>query len=354
MMNISVTKNEHPGVMPAADVLGFGEYFSDHMFVMDYNDAQGWHDARIVPYGPLSLSPAATVFHYGAEVFEGMKAYRRPDGGIQMFRPWENIARLNRSCDRLGLPKVNPDDMLEALHALISIDRDWVPKEPGTSMYIRPFLFGTDTSLSLHGVHTAMLVVILSPVGSYFKEGLRPVKIVVETEDVRAVRGGTGEAKCGGNYGAANRAGERAIEMGYSQVLWMDAIEHKYVEEGGGMNVMFKIAGTVVTPMLNGSILPGVTRKSCVEMMRSWGMNVEERRVGIDELVAAAENGTLEEAWCVGTAAVVSPIGELTYQGKTFIVNDFKIGETSQKLYDRLTALQWGKEPDTFGWTDVI
>ena len=353
-MKISVTKCAKPGVMPPVDQLGFGNYFTDHMFIMDYDEQNGWHDARIVPYGPLTLSPAATVFHYGAEVFEGMKAYRRPDGGVQLFRPWDNIARLNRSCDRLGLPQLNPDDGLQAVRALVTLDQDWVPSEPGTSLYIRPFLFGADPKLGLHGVHSAMFVIIMSPVGSYFAEGLKPVKIMVETEDVRAVRGGTGEAKCGGNYGAANRAGERAVEKGFSQVLWLDALQHKYVEEGGGMNVMFKIDGKVVTPMLTGSILDGITRRSCIALLKSWGMPVEERLVSVDELAQAAENGTLEEAWCVGTAAVISPIGEISYHDKPYVINDFKIGATSQMLYDRLTGLQWGKEPDPFGWTDPI
>ena len=353
-MKISVTKCEKRGVMPPVEKLGFGNYFTDHMFIMDYDEQNGWHDARIVPYGPLTLSPAATVFHYGAEVFEGMKAYRRPDGGVQLFRPWDNIARLNRSCDRLGLPQLNPDDGLQAVRELVELDQDWVPSEPGTSLYIRPFLFGADPKLGLHGVHSAMFVIIMSPVGSYFAEGLKPVKIMVETEDVRAVRGGTGEAKCGGNYGAANRAGERAVEKGFSQVLWLDALQHKYVEEGGGMNVMFKIAGKVVTPMLTGSILDGITRRSCIAMLKSWGMPVEERLISVDELVQAAENGTLEEAWCVGTAAVISPIGEISYHDKPYVINDFKTGETSQMLYDRLTGLQWGKEPDPFGWTDPL
>ena len=350
-MNITVTKTTHPGTLPPADTLGFGSVFTDHMFVMDYTEQAGWHDARIVPYGPLSLSPATSVLHYGTEVFEGMKAYRRPDGGVQLFRPWDNVERLNKSCERLSLPQLDPDDALEAIRRLVEVDQDWVPSAPGTSLYIRPFLFSTDPDLALHGVHQAMFVVILSPVGSYFKNGLEPVKIMVETEDVRAVRGGTGEAKCGGNYGAANRAGDRAIEKGFSQVLWLDGVERKYVEEGGGMNVMFKIAGKVVTPMLTGSILNGVTRRSCIALLKSWGMPVEERLLSVDELFDAAKAGTLEEAWCVGTAAVVSPIGKLYYQEQGYVVNGGRIGELSQKLYDELTGIQWGKRDDPFGWT---
>ncbi len=353
-MNIRIEKNPHHGTLPPADQLGFGTVFTDHMFIMDYTEEQGWHDARVVLYGPIQVSPAASVLHYGTEVFEGLKAYRRPDGGVQLFRPWENVARLNRSCERLGLPQIDPDDGLQAIKTVVEVDQDWVPSDPGTSLYIRPFLFSTDPTLALHGVHEAMFVVILSPSGSYFKDGLTPVPIMVETEDVRAVRGGTGEAKCGGNYAAANRAGDKAIEKGFSQVLWLDGVERKYVEEGGGMNVMFKINGKVVTPMLTGSILRGVTRKSCIELLKSWGVEVEERLLSVDELFDAAQSGALQEAWCVGTAAVISPIGELAWGDRDYKVNNGEIGQLSQKLYDELTGIQWGTKPDPFGWTCKI
>ena len=353
-MNITITKTTHPGTLPPSDQLGFGTVFTDHMFLMDYSADKGWHDARVVPYGPITMSPAASVLHYGTEVFEGMKAYRRPDGGVQLFRPWENVARLNRSCERLGLPQLDPDDALQAIKTVVKVDENWVPSDPGTSLYIRPFLYGTDPTLALHGVHEATFAIILSPSGSYFKNGLQPVPIMVETEDVRAVRGGTGEAKCGGNYGAANRAGDRAIEKGFSQVLWLDGVERKYVEEGGGMNVMFKINGTVVTPALTGSILRGVTRKSAIELLKSWGVPVEERLLSVDELFDATASGALEEAWCIGTAAVISPIGELSWGDRDYKVNDNKIGALSQKLYDELTGIQWGKLPDELGWTVKI
>ena len=353
-MNITITKTTHPGTLPPSDQLGFGTVFTDHMFLMDYSADKGWHDARVVPYGPITMSPAASVLHYGTEVFEGMKAYRRPDGGVQLFRPWENVARLNRSCERLGLPQLDPDDALQAIKTVVKVDENWVPSDPGTSLYIRPFLYGTDPTLALHGVHEATFAIILSPSGSYFKNGLQPVPIMVETEDVRAVRGGTGEAKCGGNYGAANRAGDRAIEKGFSQVLWLDGVERKYVEEGGGMNVMFKIGGTVVTPALTGSILRGITRKSSIELIKSWGVPVEERLLSVDELFKAAESGALEEAWCVGTAAVVSPIGALSWNGKDYPINDGKIGALSRRLYDELTGIQWGTKPDPFGWVCPI
>ena len=350
-MYISITKTTHPGTLLPSDQLGFGIHYTDHMFIMDYSDEKGWYDPRIVPFQNISLSPAACVFHYGAEVFEGLKAYRRPDGEVQLFRPWDNMERMKNSAIRLGLPVVPPENALEAVKALVKVDERWVPSDPGTSLYIRPFLYGTDAKLGLHGVHTAQFIIILSPVGSYFDNGMEPVKIIVETEDVRAVRGGTGEAKCGGNYAAANRAGDKAIEKGYSQVLWLDGVERKYVEEGGGMNVMFKINGTVVTPMLTGSILRGVTRKSCIELLKSWGVPVEERLLSVDELFEAAKSGALEEAWCVGTAAVISPIGELAWGDEKYEVNHNQIGALSQKLYDELTGIQWGTKPDPFGWT---
>ena len=353
-MKFPVTKNPNPGTMPPADKLGFGSVFSDHMFIMDYSGKEGWHDPRIVPFGPLSLSPAASVFHYAGEVFEGLKAYRRKDGKVQLFRHDANVERLNNSAERIGLPLVPADIAMAAIEQLVEVDQAWVPSAPGTSLYIRPFLFYTDPELSLHGVHQAMFVIILSPSGSYYAEGLNPVKIMLETEDVRAVRGGTGYTKCGGNYAASNRAGDRAMEKGYSQVLWLDGVERKYVEEVGAMNVMFKIDGKVVTPALTGSILPGITRRSCIQMLKAWGVEVEERLVSIDELVEAAQNGKLEEAWGTGTAAVISPIGELCYKDVKYIVNDFKIGPTAQKLYDELTGLQWGDKPDPFGWTKVI
>ena len=338
-MNITITKTTHPGTLPPSDQLGFGTVFTDHMFLMDYSADKGWHDARVVPYGPITMSPAASVLHYGTEVFEGMKAYRRPDGGVQLFRPWENVARLNRSCERLGLPQLDPDDALQAIKTVVKVDENWVPSDPGTSLYIRPFLYGTDPTLALHGVHEATFAIILSPSGSYFKNGLQPVPIMVETEDVRAVRGGTGD---------------RAIEKGFSQVLWLDGVERKYVEEGGGMNVMFKINGTVVTPALTGSILRGVTRKSAIELLKSWGVPVEERLLSVDELFDAAASGALEEAWCIGTAAVISPIGELSWGDRDYKVNDNKIGALSQKLYDELTGIQWGTKPDPFGWVCPI
>ncbi|MBR2621722.1 MAG: branched-chain amino acid aminotransferase, partial [Clostridia bacterium] len=311
-------------------------------------------DARIVPFANLSLHPAATVFHYGAEVFEGMKAYRRADGKVQLFRPMENVKRLNSSAERLCLPQINEQDALEAIMKFVEVEQDWVPSNPGTSLYLRPFLFGSDEQLGLHTIQNAMFIIIASPVGSYYAAGINPVKIMIETEDVRAVKGGTGYTKCGGNYAASNRAAARAEEKGYSQVLWLDGIHRKYIEEVGAMNVMFRIGDEIVTPELSGSILPGITRKSCLDVLRNEGYKVSERKISVDELVEAMQNGTLKEAWGCGTAAVVSPIGELAYGNIKYTVNNFEIGEVTQHLYNTLTGIQWGKTPDTYGWTVEI
>lgn len=349
-MEIRFEKTSCPKGKPEASQLGFGKYFTDHMFLMDYSREQGWHNARIVPFGNLSLHPACTALHYGAEIFEGLKAYRRADGGIQLFRPIENARRMRNSAERLCLPQLPEEDFLAALTAFVRTERDWTPSAPGTSLYLRPFLFGNDETLGVHAVHNAVFCIIASPVGSYYKEGINPVRIMIEDQDVRAVRGGTGYAKCGGNYAASNRAGERAEEKGYSQVLWLDGVERRYIEEVGAMNVMFKISGEIVTPKLTGSILPGVTRMSCIELLRRQGYTVQERLLSVDELATAMADGSLEEAWGCGTAAVVSPIGELCYQDVKYTIGGGKIGPITQYLYDTLTGLQWGRLEDPFGW----
>jgi len=352
---ITITKTTAPKAKPTDESkLGFGKIFTDHMFLMEYTEGQGWHDGRVVPFGPIPLHPASTVLHYGAEIFEGMKAYRAADGTIRMFRPMENVRRMNRSAQRLCLPELDEEGFLDILNTMVELEKDWVPHSEGTSLYIRPFLYGDDPHLGVHAVKRAVFCLICSPVGAYYAEGLNPVKIAIESEDVRAVRGGTGYAKCGGNYAASLRAGKRAEEKGYTQVLWLDGVERKYIEEVGAMNVMFKIGGKIVTPALSGSILPGITRKSCLELMQSWGYEVQERQISIDELLAAAENGTLEEAWGTGTAAVVSPIGQLFYGGVTHTICNNEIGELTQKLYDELTGIQWGKRDDPFGWSHIV
>ncbi|MBR4086461.1 MAG: branched-chain amino acid aminotransferase [Clostridia bacterium] len=353
--DIKVTLTQTPKAKPEDESkLGFGKIFTDHMFLMDYNAESGWTDARIVPFGPLPIHPASTVLHYGAEVFEGMKAYRTAEGKIQLFRPMENVRRLNNSAERLCLPELDEEGCLDIIKTLVELEKDWVPHSEGTSLYIRPYLFGNDPHLGVHAVKNATFAIICSPVGAYYAEGLNPVKIAIESEDVRAVRGGTGYAKCGGNYAASLRAGERAERNGYTQVLWLDGVDRKYIEEVGAMNVMFKINGKIITPALTGSVLPGITRKSCVELLKDWGYEVEERLFSVDELFAAVENDELEEAWGTGTAAVVSPIGNLFYKGKEYTVSDNKIGELTQKLYDNLTGIQWGKKDDTHGWIEPV
>ena len=280
-----------------------------------------------------------------------MKAYRATDGSIRLFRPMENIKRLNNSAERLCLPQIDEEGCLDILNTIVELEKDWVPHSEGTSLYLRPFLYGNDPHLGVHAVSNAVFAVICSPVGAYYATGLNPVSIAIESQDVRAVRGGTGYAKCGGNYAASLRAGKRAEEKGYNQVLWLDGVERKYIEEVGAMNVMFKIDGKIITPELTGSVLPGITRKSSIELLRSWGYEVEERLFSVDELFEAVENGTLEEAWGTGTAAVVSPIGHLFYNNKEYTISDNKIGPLTQKLYDELTAIQWGKAEDKFGWS---
>ncbi len=349
-MNIRFEKTTSPKEKPQDNTLGFGKIFTDHMFLMNYDPENGWHDARIVPFQNLSLHPAATVLHYGSEIFEGLKAYRRADGGVQLFRPLENIRRMNNSAERLCLPQIPEEDALEALTTFVRTEADWTPHSEGTSLYLRPFMFGNDESLGVHTVHHALFVIIASPVGSYYAEGINPVRIMIEDEDVRAVRGGTGYAKCGGNYAASNRAGERAAQKGYSQVLWLDGVERKYIEEVGAMNVMFLIGDEVVTPKLTGSILPGITRKSCIEILQKEGYKVSERLLSVEELSNAMKDGTLKEAWGCGTAAVVSPIGELLYKDQKYVVNGGKIGKLTQHLYDTLTGIQWGKTADPYGW----
>lgn len=349
-MEIKITKAQNKTTLPQESTLGFGKVFTDHMFIMDYEMGKGWHNARIVPFGYLSIHPASTVLHYGSEIFEGLKAYRTESGEIRLFRPMENIRRMNASADRMCLPKIDENDFLEALTTFVELEKDFVPHSFGTSLYLRPYMFGNDETLGVHTVHKATFMIIASPSGSYYAEGINPVKILIESEDVRAVKGGTGAVKCGGNYAASNRAGEKAAQKGYSQVLWLDGVHRKYIEEVGAMNVMFKINGEIVTPELTGSILPGITRKSCIEVLKKMGYKVSERLISVDELIEALKTGKLEEAWGCGTAAVVSPIGRFYYNDVEYDVNNGQIGEVTQKLYDTLTGIQWGKLSDDFGW----
>lgn len=336
---------------PKADSLGFGRHFTDYMFVMDYHSDKGWHDPRIIPYQPLTLEPSSMVFHYGQAIFEGLKAYKTEDGSIQLFRPEKNMKRFNESCDRLCIPQLDEEFLLSAIKELILLEKDWVPAGIGTSLYIRPFIFATEPYLGVRPAVQYKLLVILSPVGAYYGDQLSPVKIYVEEHFVRAVVGGVGHVKTAGNYAASLKAQEIAEANGYAQILWLDAKENKYVEEVGSMNIFFKINGEVVTPKLNGSILNGVTRDSVIQLLQYWNVPVREEKISIEEIFAAHERGELEEVFGSGTAAVISPVGELSWNEKTIVINDRQIGELSQRIYDEVTGIQLGKKEDPFNWT---
>ena len=355
MVDIKITRASVLKEKPASSTLVFGKSMTDHMFIVDYDEGQGWHDPRIVPYGPLSLEPSCMVFHYAQELFEGMKAYRTPEGKVQLFRPMENALRFDSSCERMCVPAIDPDFFVDAVKALVKVDQAWVPNKKGASLYIRPFVFATDPSLGVHASHSYLFVIILCPVGSYYAEGINPVKIYVEDVDVRAVRGGTGYTKCGGNYAASLRAGERAEEKGYSQVLWLDGVERKYVEEVGSMNCFFKIDGVIRTAPCVGTVLPGITRMSCIELLEKWGYKVDcESRLPIADVIRAGKEGKLEEVFGTGTAAVISPVGELRYEDEVLTINGFQTGPVTQRLYDTLTGIQWGTLPDDMGWTQEV
>ena len=351
MEKIRIEKSAVLKEKPAIEGISFGTYFSDHMFLLDYEGEKGWHDPRVVPFANFEISPAAAVFHYAQEIFEGMKAYRGPEGEVLLFRPLENARRLNSSAERICIPQVPEDIFMEGLKALLDLDKDWIPDAPDTSLYIRPFIIATSPQLGVHASKSYLFAIITCPVGSYYPEGLNPVRILIENSDVRAVRGGTGYTKCGGNYAASIRAAARAEKLGYSQVLWLDGITRRNVEEVGSMNVMFKVDGKIITPALTGSVLPGITRKSCIELIKSLGLELEEREFSVDELIAAAKDGKLEEAWGTGTAAVISPIGEVAFDGVRYEVGGGRIGTLTQKLYDTITGIQWGKTEDKFAWS---
>lgn len=346
-INLATTRKEKP----AFDKLEFGRTFTDHMFIMDYTEGKGWHDPRIVPYQPITLDPAATIFHYGQTVFEGLKAYLTQDEKVFLFRPNKNFERLNRSSARLCMPELDEELALEALKELIRVDRDWVPNLEGTSLYIRPFIISTEVHLGVSASLNYQFIIILSPVGAYYKEGINPVRIAVETEYVRAVKGGTGDAKTAGNYAGSLKAQEVSGKAGYSQVLWLDGKEKKYIEEVGSMNVFFKINGEIITPELNGSILQGVTRDSIIQLLKHWNLPIVERKISMDEVYQASLDGKLEEAFGTGTAAVISPIGEFSWKNEKLIVNNGQTGQLAKKLYETLTGIQNGTEEDPFGWT---
>ena len=353
-MEIKIERAKTLKEKPDQNNLGFGTYFTDHMFMMDYTEGVGWHDARIVPYAPIAMDPATMVLHYAQETFEGLKAYRNPKGEITLFRPEMNARRMINSNKRICMAELPEDMFVEAVEAIVKYEQDWIPTAKDTSLYIRPFMFASEASVGVHPAKSYTFVIILSPVGSYYPEGVNPVKIWVEDEYVRAVKGGTGFTKCGGNYAASIAAQVKAESHGYTQVLWLDGVHRKYVEEVGTMNVMFLIDDTVVTAPLEGSVLPGVTRDSIIHILKDWGYKVEERELSIDELVEAGRNGKLREAFGTGTAAVISPVGQLYYKGEEIVINDFKTGELTQKLYDTLTGIQWGRLEDKYGWVRYI
>ncbi len=353
-MKISVSKATKLGEKPEDSKLGFGTIFTDHMFNMDYNRQQGWHNPRIEPYSPLTMDPSTMVLHYGQAIFEGLKAFYGENGRIRLFRPRDNFERLNRSARALCIPEFDGDFLLEALKQLLDIERDWVPKSVGTALYIRPTAIATDPFLGVRASHTYRYFVILSPVGAYYKEGFNPVKIWVTTDHVRAVRGGLGEAKTPGNYAASLYAGEAAHQQGFSQVLWLDGVEQKYVEEVGSMNIFFVIDGALITPALNGSILPGITRDSVIQLARKWGIPVFEQQISIDEVVKAHHAGKLEEIFGSGTAAVISPVGEMKYGQETIQVGHGQPGPMAQRFFKAIQDIQYGHAEDEMGWIETL
>ena len=349
---IRITRAAAKKARPKDKDLTFGTVFTDHMFVMNFQEEKGWYDPRIEPYGPLSLDPAAAVLHYAQAVFDGLKAFRGKDGTVRLFRPQKHIARMNNSAKRMCIPPLDPEMALKSLVALVGLEKEWVPSTVGTSLYVRPTIIANEAFLGVRPAHSYIYYVILSPVGAYYPEGMNPVKILVVDKYVRAVEGGVGAAKTSGNYAASLYAAEEAKHAGFTQVLWLDGRERKYLDEVGTMNIMLKIADEVITPPLtSGTILPGVTRDSALTLMREWGLRVAERQVSIDEVAQAAHRGTLKEVWGTGTAAVISPVGELAYKGERIVVNQGRIGELTQKLYDAIVGIQYATARDTHGWT---
>jgi len=353
-MKLTITKADQLKTKPDDSKLGFGTIFTDHMFNMDYNPQEGWHNPRIEPYASIDMDPATMVLHYGQGVFEGLKAYRTETGDVQLFRPKDNFKRMNNSSRLLCIPQIDEDFAIDALKKLLTIEKDWVPSAPGTSLYIRPTIIATDPFLGVRASHTYRFFIILSPVGAYYPEGFNPVKIWVTRNHVRAVRGGVGEAKTPGNYAASLYAGEQAHKQGYTQVLWLDGIEQEYIEEVGAMNIFFVIKGELITPMLTGSILPGITRDSVINLAKMWGIKVSERKIGISEVIDVHAAGELDEIFGSGTAAVISPVGEIKYGDTVLTVSNGKVGAMAKKFYKELTDIQYGKTKDHAGWIEPI
>ena len=354
MMQLTITKSQRLKPKPDEANLGFGTIFTDHMFNTDYSIEKGWHNPRIEPYAPISMDPSTMVLHYGQAVFEGLKAYRTGSGGIQLFRPADNFKRMNRSGKQLCIPAFDEDAALDALKQLLKLEKDWVPSAPGTSLYIRPTIVATDPFLGVRASFTYRFFIILSPVGAYYPEGFNPVKIWVTKEHVRAVRGGVGEAKTPGNYAASLLAGEKAHSEGYTQVLWLDGVEQKFIEEVGAMNIFFVLDEEIITPELSGSILPGITRTSVIKLAKHWGMKVSERKISIDEVMKAWRSGKLTEIFGSGTAAVISPVGELKYGDDIVSVGNGGVGPVAQRLFDAIQGIQYGNTEDPMGWIEPV
>ena len=352
-----VTRNPNPKPKPDPNDLVFGKQFTDHMFVMDYDEGQGWHDGKIVPYGDISISPASSVLHYAQMMFEGMKAYKTEDGHILLFRPEMNARRLNRTNERICMPQMDEELFVAAVKATVKEDADWVPAAPFTSLYVRPFIIADDPALGVKSAKHFRFMIILAPSGPYYAANrgkLSTTRIFVEDEYIRAAHGGTGFAKVGGNYAGSLRASQKAYECDCNDVLWLDAIEHKYIEEVGSSNAFFVIGDEVVTAPLAGTILPGITRDSVLTLLREWGVPASERKLAIDEVIDAAKKGELKEAFASGTAAVISPMGLLRYLGEEYVISDRKVGALSQRIYDTISGIQTGKIADTRGWTQRV
>lgn len=353
MMEIRIEKATTLKAKPDVSKIGFGTHFTDHMFLMDYEEGRGWHDPRIVPFHDITVSPANTTLHYGQAIFDGLKAYRRGDW-VSIFRARDHVRRINVSAKILDIPEVPFDTVLDGLKQLIKLERDWIPQGEGQSLYIRPFIFADDPYLGVRVSKTYKFMIILSPVAAYYAHGFAPVKIMVEDKYVRAVRGGLGAAKTPANYAASLHAGLIAHDKGYDQVLWLDGIERKYIEEVGSMNILFKINGEIVTPELDGSILDGITRRTVLAVAKDWGVPAVERKISIDEVIAAHENGTLEEVFGSGTAAVISPVGALEYKGREYVINGGGIGEFAQRMFDYIDKLHIGAVEDKFGFNEIV
>lgn len=334
--------------------LVFGKSFTDHMFLMDYRNGRGWHDPRVVPHQAICLDPAAMVLHYGQGIFEGMKAYRTRDNRIHLFRPRQNFERMNRSAQRLCMPTIDVDDQMTILKTLLRTDHEWIPKARGSSLYIRPTMIASEPHIGVRPANEYIYFIIKGPVGAYYAEGFNPISIYVSDEFVRAVRGGVGEAKTMGNYAASLYAAEVAKKKGFTQVLWLDGIERRFIEEVGTMNIFFRIKDDLITPPLSGSILPGITRDSVIALAKHWGLNVQERPIDIQECIAAIQSGQMREIFGSGTAAVISPVGSISYKDATYTVGDKGVGELSQKLYDEITGIQYGEKEDVFGWVHEV